>query len=93
LYVLYIRHTATALTRWATFRFIISAGRSIRDVPDVLCIYKIEVFHSSDKITRSLICVSNATQTRSKFLLYFKVLLKSHLIATCFGLTRQLFTN
>jgi hypothetical protein len=39
-------------------------------------------------ITRSLIFVSNATQNRSHALLYFKILLKSHLIATCFGLTR-----
>jgi hypothetical protein len=39
-------------------------------------------------ITRSLISVSNATNNYSQCLFYFKVPLKSHLIATCFGLTR-----
>jgi hypothetical protein len=38
-------------------------------------------------ITRSLISVSNATQTIQS-LLYFKMSLKSHLTAICFGLTR-----
>jgi hypothetical protein len=43
--------------------------------------------------TRSLVSFSSATKNRSQSLLYFKMPLKSHLIATCFGLTRQFSDN
>jgi hypothetical protein len=39
-------------------------------------------------IPHLLISISNATQNRSQYLLYFKIPLKSHWIATSFGLIR-----